>query len=137
MLWLWSPSLSLLLLSLQTQNPLLTLISALVSGRKSNSRPKAFLCALGGIDADRSQNANARRVVHIFSGEKISAAPGTVDLITCAQGAHWLNRDVFYEEARRVLKENGVLCFYGYGIPRLDKPEGTPLIVKVIFLESL
>ena len=56
---------------------------------------------------------------------------GSVDLITCAQGAHWLDRPKFYEEARRTLKQNGVLCFYGYGIAMLDIEEASKLIFKV------
>ncbi len=56
---------------------------------------------------------------------------GTVDLITVAQGAHWLDRPKFYDEARRVLKENGVLCFYGYGNAQLDLPKASEILQKV------
>ncbi len=62
----------------------------------------------------------------------------TVDLITVATGAHWLNRPKFYNEARRVLKQTGVLCFYGYGNVQLDLPEATDIVQKVncFFLNS-
>ncbi len=59
----------------------------------------------------------------------------TVDLITVAQGAHWLDRPKFYDEARRVLKTSGVLCFYGYGNVQLDLAEATDIVQKVkVFL---
>ncbi len=61
----------------------------------------------------------------------VDVSANSVDLITCAQGAHWLDRDKFYAEARRVLKTKGVVCFYGYGIPTLDEPEGADLLFKV------
>lgn len=48
---------------------------------------------------------------------------GSTDLITSAQALHWLDRDKFYSEVRRVLKPGGVFAAYGYGISVLDKPE--------------
>jgi len=52
----------------------------------------------------------------------------SVDLITCAQGLHWLNRDVVYSEVKRVLRKGGAFVAYGYGLCTLDTPEGTELI---------
>ena len=68
----------------------------------------------------------------LLEGEKLDdVSSDSVDLITCAQGAHWLDRPKFYEEARDTLKQNAVLCFYGYGIPRLDVEEASKVIFKV------
>ena len=70
----------------------------------------------------------------LLEGEKMDDINAdSVDLITCAQGAHWLDRPKFYDEARRTLKQNGVLCFYGYGIAMLDVEEASKLIFKVDF----
>ena len=69
---------------------------------------------------------------YIFVGEDLKAINSdSVDLINCAQGAMWLNRPKFYQEARRVLRKNGVLCFYGYGIAKLDVKEASEMFFKV------
>lgn len=41
----------------------------------------------------------------------------SVDLVTCAQALHWLPRDAFYAEARRVLRPGGLIAVWGYHIP--------------------
>jgi SAM-dependent methyltransferase len=46
----------------------------------------------------------------------------SVDLITVAQALHWLDADLFYEEAARVLIPGGVLAVWSYGSPYLDSP---------------
>lgn len=38
----------------------------------------------------------------------------TADLVTVATAAHWLNLNLFYREAERVLKPNGVLALWTY-----------------------
>lgn len=40
-----------------------------------------------------------------------------VDLVTCAQAVHWLPRDAFFAEARRVLRGDGLIAVWGYHIP--------------------
>lgn len=40
-------------------------------------------------------------------------AGGTVDLLTAAQGLHWLDGPAFYDEARRVLQPGGTLAIWG------------------------
>lgn len=40
----------------------------------------------------------------------------SVDLITAAQALHWFNTDKFYREVDRVLKPNGFLACWGYGL---------------------
>jgi ubiquinone/menaquinone biosynthesis C-methylase UbiE len=47
--------------------------------------------------------------------EKTSFRDNQFDLITVAQALHWFDRDLFYEEARRVAKPNAVLAVWGYG----------------------
>lgn len=43
-------------------------------------------------------------------------ATGAADLVTAAQAAHWFNREVFYAEARRVLRPGGVVALWSYGL---------------------
>ena len=44
----------------------------------------------------------------------------SVDLVTVAQALHWLDPNLFYEEAARVLIPGGVLAVWSYGTPYLD-----------------
>jgi ubiquinone/menaquinone biosynthesis C-methylase UbiE len=48
--------------------------------------------------------------------EKTSFRDHQFDLITVAQALHWFDRDLFYDEARRVAKPNAVLAVWGYGL---------------------
>ena len=51
----------------------------------------------------------------------------SIDLITVSQSMHWFDFDAFFREAERVLCENGVLAFWGYGLGRI-----TPEIDAVV-----
>lgn len=52
------------------------------------------------------------------------AQDSSVDLVTCAQMAHWLDLEKFFPEAARVLKPQGALAFLGYEINlRFDAPQ--------------
>jgi SAM-dependent methyltransferase len=44
----------------------------------------------------------------------------TVDLVTIAQALHWLDRDAFFREARRVLVPRGVIAVWSYGLLEID-----------------
>ena len=46
---------------------------------------------------------------------------GSVDLITVAQALHWFDLDKFYSEVKRVLKPNGLLAVWCYGLMTTDK----------------
>jgi SAM-dependent methyltransferase len=59
--------------------------------------------------------------------EAISLAAGSVDLLTCAQAAHWLDWPRFTAEAARVLRPGGVFAYWCYGNCRV-----TPAIDRLI-----
>ena len=40
----------------------------------------------------------------------------SVDLVTCAQAVHWVPRDAFFGEARRVLTPDGLVAVWGYHV---------------------
>jgi ubiquinone/menaquinone biosynthesis C-methylase UbiE len=46
----------------------------------------------------------------------------TVDLITVAQALHWFDFDRYWPEVRRVLKPEGVIAAWCYGVFELDDP---------------
>jgi len=46
--------------------------------------------------------------------------PGSVDLVTAAQAAHWFDAARFHAGVERVLKAGGVLAVWTYGLPRIN-----------------
>lgn len=46
------------------------------------------------------------------------------DLITVAQAAHWFDHEKFNKEVKRVLKPNGVIVLFGYGLVQVQGDPG-------------
>lgn len=46
------------------------------------------------------------------------------DLITVAQAAHWFDHARFNEEVKRILKSNGVVALFGYGLVQVEGEVG-------------
>jgi SAM-dependent methyltransferase len=82
-------------------------------------------------DASEKQIANAEpqeRVEYRIAPAENSGIPsGMVDLIMVAQALHWFDLDRFYDEARRVLKPEGILAASAYNLLRIE-----PAIEEVI-----
>jgi SAM-dependent methyltransferase len=74
-------------------------------------------------DAAEQQIANAvphvRVEYRVAPAESLDALAGSVDLITAAQAAHWFDLARFHAEARRVLKPQGVVAIWCYGLTRV------------------
>ena len=47
-------------------------------------------------------------------------ADNQFDLVTVAQAVHWFDLENFYTEATRVLKDQGVLAIWGYGLLQIS-----------------
>jgi SAM-dependent methyltransferase len=45
---------------------------------------------------------------------------GSVDAVTAAQAIHWFDHALFYSEAKRTLRTDGVIVVWGYGDPVID-----------------
>lgn len=75
-------------------------------------------------DASAAQIASAEPHAgveyRVASAEKSGLADGCADLVTVAQGLHWFDVDRFYAEARRVLKPDGLLAAWTYGIHTIE-----------------
>lgn len=113
-----------------------------------NNREIAWDCATGNgqvanvlastfkqvyaTDISAKQLANAPQQKNIIykveQAEKTDFADDMFDLIVVAQAIHWFKFDVFFEEAKRVLKPNGLFVAIGYGLMKI-----TPAIDKVIY----
>ena len=69
-------------------------------------------------DPSERQLAEARpheRVSYsVEPAESVSLPDGSADLVLAAQSLHWFDLDLFYAEARRVLKPGGILAAAGY-----------------------
>lgn len=75
-------------------------------------------------DASEQQVAQASQHPQISfrtePAESCSLLDASCDLVLVAQALHWFDLEVFYAEARRVLKPGGVLAAIGYGWFYLD-----------------
>ncbi len=69
-------------------------------------------------DASAAQLAEARRADNlalcVAGAERVPLADGSVDLVTVAQALHWFRLGEFFDEARRVLRQRGVLAVWTY-----------------------
>lgn len=52
----------------------------------------------------------------VAAAEQLPLAASSADLVTVAQGLHWLDLPAFYAEARRILKPAGVLAVWTYNM---------------------
>ena len=76
------------------------------------------------FDRVHATDASARQIaaampaerVHyaVEPAERVSLADGSADLVLAAQSLHWFDRDLFYAEAARALKPQGLLAAVGY-----------------------
>ena len=77
-------------------------------------------------DASAGQVAHARAAPNVrYSvqpGEATAFADATFDAVCVAEALHWLEVDRFYAEARRVLREGGVIAIIGYSRQRVGEP---------------
>ena len=82
-------------------------------------------------DASEKQIANTtphpRIEYRIASAEKSGIDSNTIDLVAIAQALHWFDLDRFYAEAKRVLKQQGVIAAWAYNLLRT-----TPAIDAVV-----
>ena len=68
-------------------------------------------------DQLREAVAHPRIEYRQAAAEASGLVASSVDLVTCAQALHWLPRELFFAEARRVLRADGVVAAWGYHIP--------------------
>ena len=77
--------------------------------------------------AKQIENAPANQRVHycVAAAEESGLESDSIDLITVAQGLHWFDLSKFWDEAKRVLKPQGVLAFWSYNAvsvaPEIDR----------------
>ena len=76
-------------------------------------------------DASADQVAHAHPAANVrYSvqpGEATGFADASFDAVCVAEALHWLEVDRFYAEARRVLRDRGVIAIVGYSRQRIDE----------------
>ncbi len=113
------------------------------------SREKAWDCATGNgqvavklaeyfeqvnatdiSDKQLSQATPAQKVHYGVSRAEDTPFPDQYfDLITVGQAFHWFDFETFHQEAKRVLKPEGVIAVWGYELLEIS-PEIDPLILE-------
>jgi ubiquinone/menaquinone biosynthesis C-methylase UbiE len=82
-----------------------------------------FDCVIA-TDASAEQIRNAfphsKVSYRVARAERSGIASRTVDLVTVAQALHWFDIPKFYQEAKRVLKPDGVLAVWSYALCRVE-----------------
>jgi SAM-dependent methyltransferase len=90
-------------------------------------------------DASLSQLASAAHTdrVHYAAMSAEAAALGAhaVDLVTAAQALHWFDVPRFYSEVHRVLKPQGVVAVWSYGLLGVDPT--TDAVLHELYRETL
>ena len=85
-----------------------------------------FFDRVVATDASAAQIAHAhahpRVEYRVAAAEASGLSSATIDLVTVAQAAHWLDLDAFYREVRRVLVPGGAIALWSYGSASLDEP---------------
>ncbi|MGV6943740.1 class I SAM-dependent methyltransferase [Sphingobacterium kyonggiense] len=84
-----------------------------------------FYDSVYASDPSQAQIQNAfahdRVTYHIEKAESSTLKDRSVDLITIAQAIHWFDFDKFYQEAKRVIKKDGIIATWAYGIPSIER----------------
>jgi SAM-dependent methyltransferase len=70
---------------------------------------------------------NSKITYKVEKAEQPGLEDNTVDLITIAQAIHWFDFDKFYTEVKRVLKKEGIIAAWAYGLPGIS-PEIDPVL---------
>ncbi|KYQ90596.1 putative SAM dependent methyltransferase [Tieghemostelium lacteum] len=73
-----------------------------------------------GIDPSEGQIKNAIKrdnIEYLVSpAEEIKLPEKSIDMITVAQAVHWFNLPLFYDLTKKLLKKDGHLVIFGYGL---------------------
>jgi SAM-dependent methyltransferase len=106
-----------------TQRHDVALDCATGSGQAAIGLAEHFACVIatdGSVAQLRSARAhpNIRYVGNL--AEQPALRDASVDLVVAAQAAHWFDHARFHSETRRVLKSDGALAIWTYGLALID-----------------
>lgn len=106
------------------------------TGQAAVDLARDFACVIA-TDSSRRQISRAARhprvKYRVAKAQRSGLKSGTVDLVTLAQGLHWVDQRRFFPEALRVLRPNGVLAaWYLVSLRSPRSPGVTRAIRRVI-----
>jgi SAM-dependent methyltransferase len=93
------------------------------SGQAAVGLAGYFECVIAtdGSVAQLQHAAPHERVRYVANlAERPAFRDGCFDLIAAAQAAHWFDHERFYAGVRRVLRPDGVLALWTYGIAKIE-----------------
>lgn len=95
------------------------------SGQAAVGLAKHFDCVIA-TDGSVAQLRSAQAHTHVAYLANLAEQPalrdGSVDLAAAAQAAHWFDHARFHPEMRRVLRPDGVLALWTYGLAVVAPP---------------
>ncbi|KAN0039503.1 hypothetical protein ACTA71_007292 [Dictyostelium dimigraforme] len=110
------------------------------SGQATVKLSKYFKKVIG-YEPSENQLKHAEKVENVeyrlSAAEKIDLPSGSVDLITVATAAHWFNLPEFFEESKRLLRDDGSLIIWCYGLFEIKNNEEVQKINKNHYLGTL
>ncbi|GHA65577.1 class I SAM-dependent methyltransferase [Pontibacter akesuensis] len=84
----------------------------------------AYFAEVVATDISEKQLQNAVQQPNITykveQAEQSSLADASVDLVVVAQAVHWFEFEKFYQQVKRVLRQEGVLALIGYGLIHIN-----------------
>ena len=82
-----------------------------------------FYESVFATDPSEQQIKNAlphsRIIYKVEIAEQSGLKDHSVDLVTIAQAIHWFHFESFYAEVKRVVKPNGIIAAWAYGLPSI------------------
>jgi SAM-dependent methyltransferase len=101
------------------------------NGQASEGLAKFFDSVVAtDLSAEQIKNAkpHPKIIYRVMTAEAADFSPQSLDLVTVAQAAHWLDLPKFYEKVRVFLKPGGVLALWAYSLfksePAVDELVG-------------
>ena len=87
-------------------------------------------------EAQLSHAPRKENIIYRVGDEMIpSIQNNSIDLITVAQAIHWFDRPKFYQEVNRVLKPDGIIALWGYGLIEIDS--AIDVIIKSFYTQEV
>lgn len=85
------------------------------------------------LSAEQIANANLNDKITYFiaPAHESGLLNESVDLMTIATAIHWFDLNLFFAEAKRILKPNGVIAFWAYGWHECENSEVTQIFNKI------
>ena len=85
------------------------------------------------INQEQLNHAIPKKNINYYQSNELNPylKDKSVDLITVATAIHWMDREKFYEEVRRVLKPQGTIAIWGYTGKNIH-PDLDPVLDQVI-----